>query len=123
MLCWSLVSDSLKSFLLKVLRGTFGPLGTVSFLLLGAFFAASDDLQDQVLLLIFTSTWQGLAVWSVVFLALTAEVLNARQRTEQMRIASTRNEAELREMHRLIGSGGDNADRAKDVDVLGDGAD
>lgn len=123
MLCWSLVSDSLKSFLLKVLRGTFGPLGTVSFLLLGAFFAASDDLQDQVLLLIFTGTWQGLAVWSVVFLALTAEVLNARQRTEQMRIASTRNEAELREMRKLLGSGGDNADRAKDVDVLGDGAD
>ena len=117
------MSDSLKSFLLKVLRGTFGPLGTVSFLLLGAFFAASDDLQDQVLLLIFTGTWQGLAVWSVVFLALTAEVLNARQRTEQMRIASTRNEAELREMRKLLGSGGDNADRAKDVDVLGDGAD
>ena len=113
--------DDVGKYVVKALRGAFGPLGTVVALMLIVVYAASSDTRDKVLLLLFTGTWQGLAVWSIVVIAIGAEIHRNQMRTAQIRLASTKDKEEIRELSNLINPARDNDSGSEDVGQLGRG--
>ncbi len=93
----------LQDLLVKVVRRTLGPLMIVLVLFVLVYLSAGDEVRDSVIKAIFFQTWPGLAVWSVVIIALIAEVYSARQRTKQMALCDGKTEKELEAYKALFG--------------------